>query len=378
MNIVIAHGADISEAGGGTNRVTAFANGLANAGHHVIVVCPPPRKEVDRLIEDVTLETAPPNLDSVISQPVRGLSVSLKAKQVAERNEAILQFEHSSLAGIGALIGCRDYILDMHDLVFPSPLYSDLPLEPLFRQVIKQIEWRGLKHAATIVVVSDLMKQLILEEWSLPSDRFTTIPNGYSDDLVAPYQNISTQAGRVVFLGTLHPKLDLESFKMVADLPEVTELVVIGDGPMRGSLEELSERQSSLIIRGQLPDEEAFSLVASAEVAINPQERSRLQQASSPVKIYYYTALGTPMVVTKGPAIVKELEKEGAARTVGANEVFAHTVKELMTNEHQRSEIAKKAKQLSKEFTWDSRVSRLIDLYSSNPLQDNSQYPTKQ
>lgn len=369
MNIVIAHAADISEASGGTNRVTAFANGLANAGHQVIIVCPPPREKIDQLAEDVILEVAPPNLSGITSQPVRGLSVSLKAKRVAEKYGAILQFEHSPLAGVGALIGSRNYILDMHDLVFPSPLYSDLPLEPVFRQGIKQIEWQGLKHAATIVVVSDLMKQLILEEWSLPSDIFTTIPNGYFHDVVIPYQNITTQTGRVVFLGTLHPKLDLQAFKEIADLSVVTDLVVIGDGPLRGPLEELSKRQSSLIIRGPLPDKEAFSLVASAEVAINPQERSRLQQASSPVKLYYYSALGIPMVVTKGPEVVNHITTAGAAKSVAPDESFAAVVENVLSDTEKRNQMSERAKQISAEFTWEKRIDRLVELYNSIDIQ---------
>lgn len=363
MDIVIAHGADISENTGGTNRVTAFANGLASADHQVTLVCPPPTGEVDRLADEVSLELAPPNLSGIASQPVRGLSVSLKAKRIAERKGGVLQFEHSSLAGVGALVGCNDYILDMHDLVFPSPLYSDLPLEPLVRRGIKQIERQGLKHASMIVVVSDRMKQLVRDEWNVPVDTFVTIANGYFDEAVAPYRDIPTQAGRVVFLGSLHPKLDLQVFADIATLPDVTELVVIGDGPLRESFEKLAKKRRSLTVRGRLPDEVAFPLLASAEVAINPQNPSRLQEASSPVKLYYYSALGVPMVVSEGPDLVTELTHNDAAVAVSNGESFVAAVEALLVDPERRRRLAKRAKQCSAEYTWDARTEQLLEFY---------------
>lgn len=364
--VVIAHGGDVSQQSGGTNRISAFATGLRKAGHDVTLVVPTPEQSYSERLAGVEIETVDVASGSVASQPVRGVKISRRAKELAERRGATLQFEHSTLGGVGSYLGCSDYVLDMHDLAFASPLYGDLPLGDVVQRVVRVIEGRAVRNAKRIVVVSERMRELVAEEWNVPAGRIDVIPNGYFAETVTRFRDTETVEGRVVFLGTLHPKLDVSAFVEIARLPEVEEFVVIGDGARYDDLIEAKEQYglSALRIEGYLPDEEAFDLVSSAAVAINPQNPSRLQQASSPVKLFYYAALGVPMVVTEGPDAAAELAERGAGRSVVADGPFAETVAEVLRDEDGRREMAAAARELAEEWEWSTRSTKLASIYA--------------
>ncbi|WP_152042626.1 glycosyltransferase family 4 protein [Salinigranum salinum] len=361
MHIVIAHGADLSKPSGGTERVSAFASGLADAGHDVTVVVPRPSGSLPSRLNGVRTSTVPVNHSGIASQPIRGAAVSRRAKRIAEERGAYLQIEHSTLAGLSTLVGCRDFVLDMHDLAHPSPLYGNLPAGMIFQSIVKRMEKLGIDEAQEIIVVSDQMQQLVTDIWNVPADRFTTIPNGHFPGLTAEFTDVDTVEGRVVFFGTLHPKISVPIMKEISQLPELSEFVIIGDGPMRGKLERIDS--DKIRLTGYLSDAEAFRTVASAEVAINPQHVSPLQRASSPVKLYNYAALGVAMVLTEGPDVVRELGERGAATVVREGEDFTTAVREILTDPSLRMSMQAAALDVATEFTWDERVRSLAELY---------------
>jgi len=366
-HVVIAHGGDVSYPSGGTSRVTAFAGGLADRGYDVTLVAPRPDRELPERLLDVDLSFVPAPTSGVLDEPLRAALVARRAGSVAAANGATVQLEHSTLAGVGQLLGHDGYVLDMHDLAHPSPRYGTLPFGTAVQRAIRGIERRAVQSAAHVVVVSERMRETVLDTWHLDPARVSVIPNGYATADVRPYETAETVAGRVVFLGTLHPKLDTETVFEVAELPPVEEVVVIGDGAKREDLEAGKRERGleKLKIRGRLPDETAFPILARAAVAINPQVGSPLQEASSPVKLFYYAALGVPMVVSAGPSVAAELGEAGAAEVVEPGGGFPGRVSELLTDGHRREAMGRAATELASRWTWSRRVSTLADLFES-------------
>ncbi|QCC47213.1 glycosyltransferase family 4 protein [Halobellus limi] len=363
--IVIAHGGDVSRPSGGTNRVSAFASGLVDHGHDVTLVVPEPEGEFPSRLSAVDVSPVSVPNSGVVDQPLRAAAIARRANRIASRTDATVQFEHSTLGGVGQILGAHEFVLDMHDLAFESPLYGNLPAGSLVQGAIRRIEGRAVRGAAAVVVVSERMRELVSDAWDVDPESITVIPNGYFADEIEAYRTAETVPGRVAFLGTLHPKLDAEAFFETAALPEVEELIVIGDGAKHEVLEEGKHARGldSLRIAGRLPDEEAFELVASSSVAINPQQSSGLQRASSPVKLYYYAALGVPMVVSAGPSVVEELAAEGAAVAVESGSSFADAVQEVLQDEERQRDMSERVEEIAKTMRWDRRVDRLADLY---------------
>lgn len=365
QEIVIAHGGNLGHPSGGTDRVSAFASGLAERGYDVTIVAPETENELpDRLSHLETALVSTPS-SGVVDQPLRALKVASRAKDIATRHDAVVQFEHSTLGGVGQIVGHREYVLDVHDLAHSSPLYGNLPFGSAIQHAVRSIEQRAVRSATEVIAVSEKMKSSIGEMWEIDPERIHVIPNGFYRDDVAPFQDDEPVEGRVVFLGTLHPKVDTESLVSVAERSEVTELVVIGDGPERVTLEENKRARGleTLKVCGRVPDEEAFEIVAKSSLAINPQRPSSLQRVSSPVKLYYYAALGTPMVVSEGPTTADFFADEGAAVVVPSDESFADAVRELLRDRESRREMRRAGKRAASGHSWRRRVNQLGDLY---------------
>jgi glycosyltransferase involved in cell wall biosynthesis len=362
--VCLAHGGDLSEPSGGTDRVSAFAAGLDDQGSDVTIVVPESAGTLpDRLDNIETVEVSIPAGTRDINQPVRAIRVARKAKQVARERGARLQIEHSTLAGVADWIGCSRYVLDMHDLAHASPLYGNLPFGTLVQQLIRRIEGRAIRNAAAIVTVTDRMADRAAAEWGVPRRRFSVIANGYFPEKVMPYSETETVAGRVVFLGTLYQKVNTDALVAIAHLPAVEELVVIGDGVRRTDLKQARDKNTPIRITGRLPNEEAFRLLASAAIAVNPQHGSTLQRASSPVKLYYYAALGRPMVLTEGPELADQLANVGAARLVSPGGDFGAAVQALISDTNHREAMADAAIAFGRKATWDRRIERMAEVH---------------
>lgn len=365
-HVCIAHGGDLSDPSGGTDRITAFATGLVRNGYDVTLVIPRPAGTLPAKLSDVEIDTVPLQARGVIDQPIRATLVARRARDVATERNAILQIEHSNLAGVGSLVGCSEFVLDMHDLTYASPLYGDRPIGDVLQSIVRRIEGKGVTQADDIIVVSERMRRLVIDEWNVPERRFTVIPNGYSKSVIDLHRQHDTVPGRVVFFGTLHPKVDPQALLDVARLPDVTEMLVIGDGERRADLEKARRQQdlSDLRITGRLPETEAFELVASASVAVNPQFTSPLQEASSPVKLYYYAALGLPMVLTEGPDTANALGQGGAAVLVPEGGDFATAVQSILGDDERRQRMAARARDEAEHATWADRVNSLLEVYA--------------
>lgn len=360
MKLCIAHGGDLTDPSGGTDRVSALASGLTDRGHDVTVVAP---RESGRF---------PDRLASVDIRPVdtrtggsvmTALGITREAARIADRQGAVLQFEHSTLAGVGTLHGQSGYVLDMHDLAHSRFDVLDTVAAPILERATAWLERRAVRRADHVVAVSEAMRDVLCGCWDVAPEQVSVVANGYFPERIQPFAGVDPVEGRVAFLGTLHPKVDVEAFRALADLPAVSELVVIGDGGLRDDMERLATSRETVRYTGRLPDSEAFSLLAGAQVAINPQTPSELQRSSSPVKLYNYAALGLPMVVSPGPSVVEELVAADAAVTASGCDQFERAVERLVNDDARRRTLSENATEIAENFQWDRRVTAVEEVY---------------
>jgi len=362
-DICIAHGGDISEPSGGTDRIAAIAGGLQRYGHDVALIVPTPNSNLPEQLDAIEVITIDLPTHGVSTQPRRAFRISRRALKIAHRRDATIQFEHSTLAGVGTLWGASEFVLDMHDLAFRSPLYGDLPFGDAVQRFIGFLEQRAVERALEIVVVSDQMKEILTSTWDVSAEKVCVIPNGYFPDRVASYYPQKMINGRVVFLGTLHPKVDIETLVAIAELPQVDDCIVIGDGNRFEELKQRSKQVDCLKVTGRLSDENAFEYVASASIAVNPQLPSDLQATSSPVKLYYYAALGVPIVTAAGPDAAHNLARADAAVVVSPDDEFVGHVQGLLQNEERLKLLSENAQQVASTWKWKDRAETFASVY---------------
>ena len=360
--ICIAHGGDISTPSGGSNRIVAMASTLHQQGHEVSVVAPeykghPPDRVAEIAFEEVSL---PQEIENPVT---RAVAVVRRATAVADERDAVIQFEHSILGGIGALYGNCSFVLDMHDLAYSRYDHVQSLFAVPMKHIVARIERRAVDSADRVIVVSGHMKERIRYRWKVPEKKITVIPNGFFESKLDSHRETNVLPGRVCFLGTLHPKVNLNVIAQICELSSVSDVIVIGDGAQRNQLEELATERSVLTLTGRIPDQEAFELLASSSVAINPQYSSELQRSSSPVKLYYYAALGKPMVVTAGPPVANRLSTADAAIITQSDNEFVKSVDTVLRDPNLADRLGHNARELAEEFRWQSRTESITRIY---------------
>jgi len=368
-SICIAHGGDISEPSGGTNRVIAFARALCNNGFNVHLVVPCPKKGFPKDLNDINIHTVPIKARSISDQIFRALLVSLKAKRIAKNNNAILQIEHAVLAGFATLVGCSNFVLDMHDLSSYSPAYLSLPFSKLVQNFVYNMEKRAVNRASKIIVVSNPMKDFIVKEWNVPEEKIEVIPNGYFEDKFKDLnlENIEEAKGMIAFLGTLHQKIDLDKIINLAKSIENSKIYIIGDGPMRRKLQRMikENKLENIILTGRLPLEEALKLTAKAQVVIHPIVKSLSSIVACPTKPYEYGILGKAIVADEVGEIYTILKEKNAALVSDPSDrdKFIKNVRILLEDEKLRKKISSNAKETVKIFSWKNQAKKLVGLY---------------
>lgn len=364
MKITIGYAGDVSNPSGGTDRITALTSGLSQFGHDVVLIIPEPINDIPERLNQVTVQTVNPSLNNGVH---RAVSVARRSLTEADE-ETFLQLEHTILGAVGKFLGGYPIVLDMHDLAYSRFDHVETRFGPVLKRAISYIERYATKRAFHIIVVSDYMKEFIIDKWSISPDSVSVIPNGYFPDVIEPVRNTEIVDGRVCFLGTLHPKVDIETICDIADIQSIDEMVVIGDGAQFEKLQSLATSHQKLTVTGRLPNIEAFELVASSELLVNPQQPSELQRSSSPVKLYYYSALGKPIVTTQGPSVVDYLVRNDACIAPTTGKEFVESVKELLNHPAKAEQLGHNAKELSREFRWSERISRFNSLYETLEL----------
>jgi glycosyltransferase involved in cell wall biosynthesis len=364
MKVVIAHGGNIGFQGGGTLRVLTFAKSLAERGYDVSLVVPKPVGNIPEDVrESVRIYTVPVVPRGLWSQITRAIFVSLKAKKLAEKEGAILQIEHSTLGGIASLLGCSNYVLDVHDLEFDGDQYRSIPLAS---KGIYYLERRAVKKASKIIAVSDVMKDFISKEWGIEKSKIDVIPNGVRSKILNFKTDEKEEEGLVSFLGVLTHNIDYEKIFLLSKELEKTRIFVIGDGPMRCKLLKRLKggNIANVIVPGYLPDEKAYGILARSQVCIFPLRDTFHTRVAAHMKAFDYAALGKA-IATDRDATARVFEMHDAALVSDPSkpEEFVENVRRLLNDEGLRKRLGMRARKLAENFTWEKQGEKLVRLY---------------
>lgn len=173
-------------------------------------------------------------------------------------------------------------------------------------RVSRAFERTICSRASRVIVVSTPLKKFLVSI-GVPAERIVVMPNGADPDaFTADFDASAVRqrlgvADRIVigFSGILRPwhGLDLlvEAFARLAAGNPRLHLLIVGDGPIRGELEQqvaarrLADR---VTITGRLPHAEVREYVGAMDVAVSP----RATFYASPMKVLEYMAMGKAIV----------------------------------------------------------------------------------
>lgn len=220
---------------------------------------------------------------------------------------------HSSAAGLVgrfAIRGATTTLFTAHSWAFTEGA-------PLWRKTIGIIgEKFAARYAMKIICVSDYDRQLALRYWIAPPDKLIVIHNGIELSLNNAEQHLERRGSdkiKIIFIGRLaypkQPLLLLEAF--AALIPEIrnrAELLIVGDGPLRRSLEKrITELkiQDRVKILGSVERQRVFSLLGGSDIFVLISKHEGL-----PISILEAMSAGLPIVASAVGGVPEEVTNE--------------------------------------------------------------------
>ena len=212
-------------------------------------------------------------------------------------------------------------VCDLHE-IFPEQ--DEHFTTETARRYWRSVEEAGISAAGGIICVNAAVVDYVRDRYA-PQATTVVIHNSM------PYVEPDRLAGRTIravypipdgvrvmlFAGSLRPYANLE--KVIGGFDqsrlEGWVLAVLGDGPLRGALEEMVRRRGlerRVFLGSRVPESELIEIAASADVGLLPYEAVGLNHTiATPNKLFEYMQARLPMATSQLPMIEKILGSSG-------------------------------------------------------------------
>jgi len=250
----------------------------------------------------------------------------------------------------------------------------------IFEGITEKIEILNLRAADLIVVVTDVMKEELLNR-GIEEGKILVNPNGFDPEMYNPEidrEEIRKRYGfrdKIVvgFIGTFGPwhgaEVLAETIKPVVQKNTRIRFLFVGDGLRIPMVKEIIKRdgvEGFVILAGLVPQEEAPKYLAACDVLASPHvpnpDGSRF--FGSPTKLFEYMGMGKAIVASDLEQIGEVLEHKKTAWLVkpGDFRELAEGIIKLAEDEDLRNELGRNArKEALEKYTWDKNVRRTLD-----------------
>jgi glycosyltransferase involved in cell wall biosynthesis len=265
-----------------------------------------------------------------------------------------------------------NFVLTFHSLEFKRSLGS----QTLESRMIESIEWWGSYDSKKIIVCSESMKKDVITRFNVPEHKVTVIPNGIDPSRLDVAVDVSETRRRynvfwkeqmILFVGRLTPQKGCEY--LIRAMQYVlgkynAKLVIVGDGPSRGFLEDEARRlglSGKVIFTGFLPDDEMIKLLKSADVLVVPS-------VYEPFGIVALEgmAAGTPVVVSDIDGLSEIVKHEVNGIKVFPRDPYSiyWGIDRILSDPSLAESIRRRAREdVEKYFSWSAIAEKTLEVY---------------
>ncbi|MHA1839333.1 MAG: glycosyltransferase family 4 protein, partial [Candidatus Ranarchaeia archaeon] len=178
------------------------------------------------------------------------------------------------------------------------------------------------------------------------------------------------QSPVLMFVGSLRPwhgvRYLLRAYRYIRKENKEVNLVIVGDGPERKLLDELSGELREAVV--WLPNVSYWSLpsvLSVADIAVAPFH-GRLAEYYCPIKLFEYMAMSKPILAGVNRFTEKLIGETGSGETLDVSDpdMFADRISGLLEDQTRRKKLGLNGrKAVTDRYSWDHNVERMIKIY---------------
>lgn len=218
-------------------------------------------------------------------------------------------------------------IADIRDPWTAGLISSGVPPSSLTYKIAHMAEKFGYDNSDCVVVVTNGLGKLIKDEYGVPEEKISVVPNGADTEVFKQYNKL--EARRKLGLPIAGTILMYHgSFTAYHNVPKLVKvfseyirggrkkniyLMLVGNRS-KINLDKISEKNKllnqNLIFVKEVPREEIPYYISASDIGIVPIKRDRHFQYMIPLKLYEYAACGKPVLLFVGTKESKNLVRK--------------------------------------------------------------------
>jgi len=266
------------------------------------------------------------------------------------------------------------FVFDHHDLT-PELFRSRFGRGGIPHRALLAIERRAMRSADVVISTNESYRQIAIERGGVNSEDVFVVRNGPDLERFQPVPaDPDLRRGRrhlIAYLGVMGPQDGIDhALRSLAALREMRgedwHAVFIGEGEVRGEMEILALELGiggSVEFAGWRGDDDIRRILSTADVGLEPDPPSPLNDCSTMIKVSEYMAMGCPIAaydlketrVSAGPAAAYAEAPRPAA--------LGRCVHELLEDSERRRQMAQFGRERVVELSWQRSATALIAAY---------------
>jgi glycosyltransferase involved in cell wall biosynthesis len=274
----------------------------------------------------------------------------------------------------------KKFVFDHHDLspeLYQSRYGAD---RGIVTRLLSLFEWCSLQVADLTIATNQSYKRVHVERGGRVPDKVFIVRNGPDHRRMSPaspsqrLRDLSRSRSIFCYVGSLNPQDGVDYLLRALHhlLYHIRRkdfyCVIMGTGDSLHDLRCLAEQlglNSHVELTGYIPDEELRSNLAAADICVDPDPSSPLNDASTWIKIMEYMAFSKP-IVTFDLKETRFSAQDAAVYVKPNNEAaFAEALAQLMDHPEERKRMGECGRRrVEQELAWSKVGKNLLAAYS--------------
>ena len=295
---------------GDTVHAMELANGLASIGHAITFVVGAASGHSPTLRSDIVLRVVGGSNRRVVRETLA----------IAKRSAIDIVYERRSTPKIGFAVKTRrriPLVMEINGILRDELHFQGRADGRTVRGLLKD-RLRGalFRRVDGFIVVSEGIKDDLIARHGVDPRRVLVVGNAVNTTRFQPIAKqsacrrleLESERPRAVFVGNLVEWRDFESLlqatRLLLETVPMFELLVVGDGPARGSFEARAKAllpARTVRFAGEVPHTDVPFHIAASDFGLLPERVRSLD--ISPLKLFEYLSCGRPVVAFDVPGL---------------------------------------------------------------------------
>ena len=264
------------------------------------------------------------------------------------------------------------YVFDHHD-INPELYIAKYDKKDFFYRLMLYFEKKTFKHADASIATNESYKEIAIRRGGMREDKVQVVRSGPKlDRLKLQPPKLEFKKGRkylIGYLGVIGEQegidLLLESVKQIIAKRNDIQVAIVGGGSDLDILKNLAidmGLKDYVDFYGRVSDQLLVDILNTADVCVNPDKPTEMNNLSTMNKIMEYMALKKPIVQFN----LKEGQFSAQEASLYAKDVtdFANKISYLLDNKEVRSYMGDFGyNRVVKELSWEYESDKLISFY---------------